>query len=274
MKLQMTATIDDIRYAVNLHQPRDISIPLRFDGASLCLFGALPARRAPFTAAGFIGDVRQGGSCNCDTYTFAPHLNGTHTECAGHISSVPIAIHNILDDSLIPVTLVTILPKTARETNESYDPALRPNDRLITRSALEQALKNCNPVFLEGLVIRTVPNEPAKMTASYDSVRPAFFSMEGIRHLTQIGVKHLLVDIPSIDRLDDEGKLTNHHFFWDVPLGQHPSDGQNPSLKTITEFIYVVDYIIDGVYLLNLQVAPFMADASPSRPILYELTRI
>ena len=49
---------------------------------------------------------------------------------------------------------------------------------------------------------------------------------------------------------------------------------RNPSPKTITELIYVADTVEDGAYVLNLQVAPFLTDASPCRPILYELTRL
>jgi arylformamidase len=123
-------------------------------------------------------------------------------------------------------------------------------------------------------VIRTSPNELAKMTQDHDKVRPSFFSIEGIRYLSELGVNHLLTDIPSIDRLDDEGKLTNHHIYWDVPLGQHPMIRESCSLRTITELIFVPDDVVDDVYLLNLQIAAFSADASPSRPILYELSRI
>jgi arylformamidase len=272
MKIQLTATLADMRYDVNLSRPRNIAIPVHFEGPRLCVFGVPPARRQPFATAGFIGDVCQGGSCNCDIYTFSPHTSGTHTECVGHISSVPIAVHDILQVSLIPVTLITVTPQPALATDETYDPALGTEDRLITRAALERSLRNASAAFLEGVVIRTAPNGPVKLTQNYDKVRPAFFSIEGIRYLVGLGVKHLLTDIPSIDRLDDEGRLTNHHIFWEVPPGHHPGDTDPPSLKTITELIYADDDIADGIYLLNLQVAPFMADASPSRPILYELT--
>jgi hypothetical protein len=39
--------------------------------------------------------------------------------------------------------------------------------------------------------------------------------------------------------------------------------------RTVTELIYAPDPIPDGHYLLNLQVAPLLADAAPSRPVLY-----
>jgi hypothetical protein len=41
---------------------------------------------------------------------------------------------------------------------------------------------------------------------------------------------------------------------------------------TVTELAFIDDAIPDGPYLLNLQVAPFVADAAPSRPILLPLT--
>ena len=39
----------------------------------------------------------------------------------------------------------------------------------------------------------------------------------------------------------------------------------------MTEFIFVDDDIADGRYLLDIQIAPFAADAAPSRPVLYPL---
>ena len=38
---------------------------------------------------------------------------------------------------------------------------------------------------------------------------------------------------------------------------------------TITEFVFVANTIKDGRYFLNLQLAAFENDASPSRPVLY-----
>jgi hypothetical protein len=89
--------------------------------------------------------------------------------------------------------------------------------------------------------------------------------------ISQLNVNHLLVDIPSVDRTFDEGKLSAHHIYWDVKQGSHDVDTQNHSLKTITEMIYVPDEVEDGVYLLNLQIAPFVSDASPSRPVLFRI---
>ena len=40
---------------------------------------------------------------------------------------------------------------------------------------------------------------------------------------------------------------------------------------TITELIYVPNEIKDGLYLLQIQIASLEIDASPSKPVLYEI---
>ena len=81
----------------------------------------------------------------------------------------------------------------------------------------------------------------------------------------------MLVDLPSIDRAQDEGKLKGHHEFWDVEQGKHTLNNTNPSQRTITEMIFIPDEISDGSYFLNLQIAGFALDSAPSRPILYPM---
>ena len=85
---------------------------------------------------------------------------------------------------------------------------------------------------------------------------------EAARFLVDKGVEHLLVDLPSVDKERDGGVLAAHRAFWNF-------DGKMRKRATITEFVYVSNKIEDGTYFLNLQVAPFENDASPSRPVLY-----
>lgn len=270
--MQITMTANGKNHTVDLSRPLDIAIPVRFDGEQLSAFGAPPARMEAHKAEGFIGDVSQGGSCNCSTYIFTPHCNGTHTECVGHISRERINVCDVMKDSLIPATVITVTPQKALECKESYDPELRKDDLLITRSSLRNTLHNTDlgDEANLALVVRTQPNETEKQTRNYDKQIPPFFSIEAMSYIVELGVKHLLVDMPSVDRLDDEGKLTNHRIFWSVKPGANET--QNPSPKTITELIYVPDTVKDGYYLLNLQLAAFMADAAPSHPVLYEVT--
>ena len=82
--------------------------------------------------------------------------------------------------------------------------------------------------------------------------------------IRELGVEHLLIDLPSVDKEKDDGKLLAHKAFWNF-------NSEVRLNATITEFIYVPDSITDGAYFLNLQVAPFENDASPSRPVLYKI---
>jgi arylformamidase len=252
----------------------DISIPVSFSGRRLSLFHAPSATSQPFESAGFIGNVARGGSCNCDINTLIPHTSGTHTECVGHITDSPISVYDTLHDSLFPATLVTLAPHEYQDGDETYPHRLEPSDLLLTRDSLELALNAAQTNFLEALIIRTLPNSTDKMTRNYDEIGAPFFSTEAMKFLVECNVHHLLVDLPSVDRLNDGGRLRNHRIFWDVPDGSEPVKQENASSKTITELIFVPDEITDGGYLLNLQLAPFIADAAPSRPILYKVRTI
>jgi hypothetical protein len=86
------------------------------------------------------------------------------------------------------------------------------------------------------------------------------------------GIQHLLIDLPSVDKEHDEGKLLAHKAFWNVKdVNQVNKDARFNC--TITEMIYVNEEIQDGSYLLNLQFASFENDASPSKPVLYKIEK-
>ena len=264
----LTITINQAAYKVN-HQPIDISIPLIFNGLQPNTYGVPKAKAKAFEGEGFIGDVRRGGSCNFEEFQFIPHCNGTHTECVGHISEERISIHEVLKDSFIPATLISTNLVNGLNSGESYQPSFDADDRVISRKELEKGLLKAHPDFLQGLIIRTLPNDREKQARDYLKTPSPFFTFEAMEFIVEVGVKHLLVDIPSVDRAFDEGRLSTHHIFWEVPQGSHQVNPNNCSAKTITEMVFVPDEVEDGNYLLNLQIAPFMSDAAPSRPQIY-----
>src|SRR5688572_3004576 len=269
-----TFTINDHEYAVDLSAAIDLSIPLQFNRPQPNAYGVEPARSRPCVAGDLIGDTRQGGSCNFEQYTLIPHCNGTHTECVGHITHERISVRDCLKDAFVPATLVSVEPEKAGKTQETYVVNLNKNDQLITRTAIERALQK-NPKSKirnpKSLIVRTLPNEESKLTPTYLENIPPFFSLEAMRFIVETGVKHLLVDLPSIDRIFDEGRLINHRIFWNVEPRAFETNEKSLIHHTITELIYVPNEIEDGDYLLNLQIAPFASDASPSRPILFEI---
>ena len=260
--------IGNTKCQVDFSKGNDISIPLNFNGEQPNTYGVDIASSAPYKDGKFIGDTRKGGPCNFETYSFTPHCNGTHTECIGHITDERIDILSSLNDEMIPSTLVSVTPKN---TNENYTPDLNTEDLVITKEDLELQLKGVNPEFLKGVIIRTSPNSENKKSRDYMKETPSFFSIEAMEYLVSLGIQHLLVDTPSVDRLFDDGHLSAHNIFWETKGKAFNLNTQN---KTITEMIFAPDYLEDGAYLLNLQIPAFVSDAAPSRPILYRINEL
>ena len=267
--MKIVIKLDSGNYEIDPGKPIDISIPLIFNGAQPNTYGVDSASSKAVEVGDFIGDTRRGGSCNFEKYRLIAHCNGTHTECVGHISYERISIHDTLKDVFIPSTLITVTPVPANESADTYNPVKNENDFLITKDSLGKALNNHSKNFIDGLIIRTLPNDESKKSRKYMELLPAFFSIDAMEYISSLGVKHLLVDIPSVDRTFDEGKLSAHHIFWNVEQGTNRVNEKDHSMKTITEMIYAPDKVTDGHYLLNLQIASFVSDASPSRPVIF-----
>lgn len=246
-----------------LWEPIDISIPLKFNGSQPNAYGVEPAASSACEYGDLIGDTRRGGSCNFERISLIPHCNGTHTECVGHITNERIAVSACLKDVLIPAFLVSVMPEA-----EAY------GDRSITRDGLKAAgvQSFASADGSSSLIVRTLPNDDTKLTQSYgDGPLPPYFSTDAMEYIVEAGFTHLLVDMPSIDRMFDEGKLLNHRIFWNIEPGSFETNPATRINSTITELIYVPNHIPDGEYLLNLQIAPFESDAVPSRPILFTI---
>ena len=261
-------SLKTIDFEVNFSKGNDISIPINFNGEQPNTYGVDIATSKPYQDGQFIGDTRKGGPCNFETYSFTPHCNGTHTECIGHITDERVSVLTSLNQEMIPATLVSVTP---RNTTENYTPDLNKEDLVITKEDLEMQLKNINPAFLQGLIIRTLPNSDNKKSRDYMIVSPAFFSIDAMEYIVSLGVVHLLVDTPSVDRLLDDGHLSAHNIFWETNGKEFNPTTQN---KTITEMIFAPSSLEDGTYLLNLQIPAFVSDAAPSRPIIYKINEL
>jgi len=257
-----------IDFEINFSEGNDISIPINFNGAQPNTYGVDSATSKPYQDGQFIGDTRKGGPCNFETYSFTPHCNGTHTECIGHITDERVSVLTSLNQEMIRATLVSVTP---RNTTENYTPDLNKEDLVITKEDLELQLKDIDPAFLQGLIVRTKPNLKNKKSRDYMKVAPAFFSTDAMKYIASLGVDHLLVDTPSVDRLLDEGHLSAHNIFWETKGKEFNPNTQN---KTITEMIFVPSSLEDGAYLLNLQIPAFVSDAAPSRPIIYKINEL
>lgn len=260
-------------YRADSDKPIDISIPLVFNGEQPNFFGTDRATAQPLRIDGFTGDTRHGGSCNVGQYHLIPHCNGTHTECLGHIVHDEVFIAEVMQDSFIPATLITVSPLTSARSRETSLPNPHDTDRLITAQAIRLALRDFpNENLYRGMIIRTEPNSEHKAYREYIAEDPPpYLSMEAAELLVRMGVEHLLVDVPSLDRMNDQGRLTAHRIFWQLPPGGRDRASAGRPHCTVTEMIYVPGVVPNGYYLLNLQVPAFMTDAAPSRPLIYPL---
>lgn len=235
-------------YKADLDKPFDISIPISDHSARAWCVD--PVKIEPVRSGDWVGEVKQGGSVNFRNIFFNPHGHGTHTECVGHISPEIESVNRHLKNWFFIAELVTVLPE-AQENG----------DFLITKKQIEILLEGKRP---EALVLRTIANSPAKLEMNWSNTNPPYITAEAMQCIVDHGVEHLLIDLPSVDKEVDGGKLAAHRVFWDYPANTKFS-------RTITEFIYVPNDVFDGTYLLNLQTAPFENDASPSRPVLYRI---
>ncbi len=237
-------------FKADLSRPLDISIPISRNDNPNC-YWAEAVKFETITMGDFVGSVAQGGSVNYEKLTLTPHGNGTHTECVGHIiDDEKATLHHLITKNHFVCQLISIEP-------------IKSGDDLIIDFATFSKLWD-NTINATAVVIRTLPNENSKTTRKYSSTNPPYVSSEICRFLNEKGVEHLIVDLPSVDKEVDGGKLAAHKAFWGVP-------DQIRSLATITELAFVDNTIEDGIYVLNLQTLNIEADAAPSRPVLYKI---
>ncbi len=256
------------RFQIDSAQGMDLSIPLRFGRGGISAFGIAPAQAQVVENDNFIGDTQRGGSCNVQQYTLIPHCQGTHTECIGHVVNQRVSIADILDDAWIPSTLLSVTPEDGQDCVDHYIPVIDPHDKVISLASLNAGLQEFDDQrFHSALIIRTLPNPTLKKTTHYSTA--SYFSNDAMADLDRRQIQHLLVDFPSVDRMDDQGLLSNHRLFWGLDRAGHDLGGKQPSRRTITELIYVPNRVKDGYYMLNLQIPAFISDVAPSRPLVF-----
>jgi arylformamidase len=238
-------------YSADLRQPMDISLGFSMEyGSGANCFYAPPFEAVAVRDGDWEGLVTSGSPVNFLNVRLNPHGNGTHTECVGHISPTIFSINEALRQAHFISKLVSVYPALQDDA-----------DRVIT---LAQMMDLVQPNETKALIIRTLPNDTSKRSRQYSNTNPPYIAAEALSYLADCGVEHLLLDLPSVDRESDGGKVAAHKAFW-----RYPDDIRHNA--TITELIFVENPIKDGFYLLNLQIAPFPIDATPSKPVLYEL---
>lgn len=248
--MNMQLTLHGKNYRANLENPVDCSVPVSATGTTA--WGLGPARIAPHRESDFTGSVATGASVNFYDIGFNPHAHGTHTECLGHITETVYSVNQTPPPPLMPARLVTLTPKAVQ------------GGHAIGAEQLAEALPNLRE---EAVLLRTHLSAQGLPAHAWSGTNPPYLQTDAAAWLADKGVRHLLLDLPSVDPERDGGALAAHKAFWGVP--DTPRHG-----ATITELIAVPETAEDGLYLLNLQVAALENDASPSRPVLFKLEEL
>lgn len=236
---------------IDVSKPIDISIAIDPKKQNVNAWYIDNPKIAPEKFDDYEVSVANGAVVNFNGIHFNPHSHITHTECVGHITEEVHSVNQNLKHYFHLAELITVAPI---EKN---------GDFVIATKQLKMALRNKKR---DAVIIRTLPNLSDKKSAQYSNTNPVYLLEETAIFLKEKGIKHLLVDLPSVDKEKDEGKLLAHNAFWNT-------DGEIRMDATITEFIFVPNNVEDGEYLLNLMIAPFENDATPSKPILYEIIK-
>lgn len=241
--MKTTFTTNQKTYEADLTRPIDLTLPFSNEGPRA--WGSPPPIYLPLSGEGWTGSVEAGFSVNFFKSEIITHGQGTHTECLGHITKQVHNLQEVLPPLFQPAVLIS----------------LTPDQNIITEKLLAEKLSGLPQTT--AILVRTLPNAADKKSKNYSGMNPPFFSESAIEFLVERGVEHLLCDLPSVDPEEDGGALLAHRAFWQV-------DQPHPRKRaTITELIYAPDEAKDGLYLLNMQVAPVEGDAAPSRIVIF-----
>lgn len=250
--------------AVDFTRATSLALPLDFDAPHPRHFGAPAARSEAFRVEGFEGakafegEVARGASCNCRSITLVPHCNGTHTESVSHLTLEQRPLHEFVPLEPIPALLLTVAPCDAAGCGEDSDPTPLPGDRVLTRAGLLVAWERHMAGQPRALLLRT---------GGGNGDNPPFLTRQLATELVERGIEHLVVDLPSVDRSADQGRLTAHRIFFGLPAGVTSIATAQRASCTITELASFPLQLTDGPCALQLQLSAFSGDAVPSRPL-------
>ena len=237
------------KYRTNLNRGIDLSSTLAKPGKEIKAWYVEESKKEAVTGDGWVGSVKEGSSVNFFNIMFNPHGNGTHTESYGHISEAWENVNDQLDHYHFIALFLEIEPEE------------RDGDKVISWDSIKDKIPHWE---FDALIIKAGNYMEGH---NFSNTNPPYFDAVVMDRIREGNVQHLLTDLPSVDREEDGGKMAAHKAFWNYP--ENPREG-----ATISELLNIPSGIAEGLYLLNLQLAPFHNDATPSRPVIYSLEEV
>lgn len=229
----------------------DLSVPINPKSGLPRAWYKGPATAEPVRADGWVGSVAEGGSVNFRDLTFNPHAHGTHTETREHIRDEFKPIDALVRSQTLPFLLPAMLIDAAPES--------KGQDDVVPLSALDRVQAELQRLAPSAVVLRCTTGDVQR---DWSNTNPPYLGDGFAERLVQLDILHLLIDLPSVDRELDEGRLQAHNAFFGPATA--PREG-----ATISELLCAPQSLSAGPGLLALQVSPFVNDAAPSRPLWF-----
>lgn len=235
--------------------PLDLSVPVNPHSGLPRAWYQGPATAEPVRSEGWTGSVAEGGSVNFRDITFNPHAHGTHTETREHIRDAFHPIDALARSGALPFLMPALLVDAQPEQRSSA----HGDDWVVSMVALESAAPDVQRWAPKALLLRCTNGDVQR---DWSNTNPPYLENGFGERLVELGIEHLLIDLPSVDREIDGGILRAHNAFF----GDDPTTRPN---ATISELLCVPQGASAGPGLLALQVSPLVNDAAPSRPLWF-----
>ena len=123
-------------------------------------FGLAAATSAAVQMGSFVGDVRRGASCNCETHVITPHVDGTHTEGVGHLLDARVAVPSV--PALMEALVIVVAPVALESVGDEVAGNHAPDDLVVDELSVREALARAgdvegatDPSTVRALVVRT-----------------------------------------------------------------------------------------------------------------------
>lgn len=239
-------TLNNKKFNFNLLQPLSISRQLDLTKQSNA-FNLPEVKSETFSFEDlFIGDVLQGGSCNVDILSFCPH-NLTHIECSSHIlnQTLPETVSmadislNHLQGLIYVIDLRAIVKDSKLILKEHLEKELAKINLPVTAIALKTPASDLEQNFdFSGKDFLALSKEAAEEINK--------FSFQGTKITT------LILDLPSTDSENDDGKLLAHRTFFEIP--ETGITFKDTKKKVIVELAYFSE--IDQNYYYFIMTPP------------------
>lgn len=270
--------------------------PLRMPRA----FGIGRASAAP------VCTVAGGANVNCYTLSCCAHACGTHTETAAHVARAGRPTLMALDaaEPIGAPCAAAVLALRAVPLRESGDAESQPGeckadaaDRVYSAEAARQAAARAAGALAAlagvlpgraaeamrscGAVMLRTQAEPGGYAMDYSGSNPPYLTQACVRTLRELfpAARHLVTELPSVDREDDGGPLAAHREWFGLPArstgptAEQEERAGTEAGRTITEMAKL-SACEEGVCVLALQVAPVDMDAAPSAPMVWKVEAV